>query len=111
MNKKYIIKKSAEFSKIINKKKRLSSKYYTIYYIENNYDNPRFGISIGKKNANAVLRNKNKRQTKEIIVKLLKTFNYNVDCIIIMKKDGIEKSFIEKTEDLNFLFQKLSKKE
>lgn len=111
MKKKNIIKKNQEFAKIISMKKRFSSENMTIYYIKNNLSYPRFGISIGKKNANAVYRNKNKRQLKEIITKKIPDFEKNVDCIIIMKKAGIDKTFIEKKEDLENLINKLNKKE
>lgn len=111
MKKEYIVKKTAEFSRIINKKQRINGNLMVLYYEKNKLDHPRFGISIGKKNANAVYRNKNKRQLKEIISKNLKEFKKNADCIIIMKKVGIDKTFAEKEQDLIKILNKLGQKE
>ena len=65
MKKKEIIKKSNDYTKVINKNNKLKNKYYSLFYIKS--DNTLFGISIPKKIGNAVIRNKNKRQIKNII--------------------------------------------
>ena len=62
MKKKEIIKKSNDYTKVINKNNKLKNKYYSLFYIKS--DNTLFGISIPKKIGNAVIRNKNKRQIK-----------------------------------------------
>jgi|SRR5690554_6086246 len=79
MKKKYIIKKNYHIQKIIADKKSYANKCFIIYKKENNLDYFRFVVSIGKKIGNAVVRNKFKRQIKDII--------YQNKCEIIKKYD------------------------
>ena len=69
MNKKYLIRKNLEFQEIIKSCKNKKSKLYVIYYRKNNNNYNRYGISVGKKVGNAVIRNKLKRQIKDILRK------------------------------------------
>ena len=67
MKKINIVNKNLEFNDIINSGKKGVSKYFYIYIKENNYPYNRYGIAISKKIGNAVVRNKFKRQVKDII--------------------------------------------
>ena len=67
MKKINIIKESKKFDKIIHTGNLLRSKYYILYYLNNNDDKYHFGISVGKKISNkAVIRNKFKRRLKKL---------------------------------------------
>lgn len=89
MKKKNIIKESREFTEIINNKKRKTNQYYSIYYRPNNTQN-RYGISIPKKTGVAVIRNKIKRQIKNIIDTNEKNIQKNFDYVIIVRKDILD---------------------
>ena len=67
MKKINIVKKNEDFDYIIKNGKILKNKYFTIYYIPETRDKYRIGITVPKKIGKAVLRNKIKRQIKEII--------------------------------------------
>lgn len=86
MKKKNIIRKTEEFSKIINEKHRQNNKYFTVYYQPKTKEENRFGISIPKKITNAVNRNKIKRRIKAIIDSNFKN-KIKKDYLIIAKKD------------------------
>lgn len=109
MNKKEIIKKSYEVSKIINTSTNIKNKYFTIFYRKNNNDT-RFLISIPKKTGKAVIRNKIKRQLKNIIDKNKKNIKKGYDYVIIVKGGIIDLTFLEKQQELNLLFNKIGEK-
>ena len=67
MNKEKILKKSQEYTNIIQKGKNIKNKYFKIFYLPNN--TTLYGITIPKKVGNAVIRNKLKRQIKNILEK------------------------------------------
>ena len=98
MKKKNIVKQNYEYNRIIKNNKPLKYKDYIIYKEETFDNNYKFGISVGKKLGNAVVRNKLKRQIKNIIDS--KCYEKSFNCIIILRKGVIDKKFEEMKEDL-----------
>ena len=98
MNKDYIVKKNYEIQKIIKNNKKLSSKYFVVYYINNKGIHDRYCISISKKIGNAVIRNTYKRKIKDILMK--NNFNKNCDYVIIVKKSILNESYDNIKNDL-----------
>lgn len=88
MKKKNIVKENRDFSKIMHQTKPYRTHAFLIFVKYNTNSDYRFGISISKKIGNAVVRNKLKRQIKDIIDK--KDYQNNFDCIIILK-EGVKK--------------------
>ena len=97
-----IIKRRRRKGRIKNNR---SFKYkdYIIYKERKSNDVYKFGISVSKKIGNAVVRNKLKRQIKNIIDK--KCYENSFNCIIILRKGILEKSFSEMSEDLYCAFK------
>lgn len=95
MKKREIVKKNQEFKEIIKNKKRFSNNLFVIYYNENKYNKKRYGISVSKKIGNAVVRNKIKRQIKNIIDKNQNIFKNNQDYIIIVRKEILNYNYNE----------------
>jgi len=84
MKKKFVIKKYSEFQEIRkNCKNKITSKF-TIYFKKNDYEYTRVGLIVGKKNGIAVIRNKIKRQVREILTKEL-DFKEKIDLIVVIK--------------------------
>ena len=106
MKKKNILKKSIDFDRIIKKNKSYKYKDYIIYVEKVEDSTYHFGLSVGKKIGNAVIRNKIKRQLKTIIDK--NNYENGINCIIIVRKGLLEKSFSEKENDLIEAFKKLN---
>lgn len=106
MKKKNIIRKNLDFDKIIKNNRSYKYKDYIIYVEKTDNEDYHFGLSVGKKIGNAVTRNKIKRQLKSIIDE--KNYEKGINCIIIVRKGVLEKSFSEKREDLICAFKKLN---
>lgn len=104
MKKINILQKNEEFSRIIKKQK--ANRYHDYYiYIETVDNSSKFGISIGKKIGNAVVRNKIKRQIKSIIDK--NAYQNSFNCIIIVRKSVLDRSFQEMSDDIYNIFSSL----
>lgn len=108
MKKGNIIRKNKEFEAIIKNRKRLTNNYFSIYYIE--AMNNKYGISVSKKYfKTAVLRNKIKRQLKDIIDKNDMPNGY--EYVIIVKESLINLTYQEiKYEFLNLIYRLKEKK-
>lgn len=108
MKKKEIIKKSDDYTKIIKQNNKLKNKYYSLFYTKAN--NTLFGISIPKKIGNAVVRNKNKRQIKNIIDNNKNNIQNNYNYVIIIRKEILSLSYKDKEKELIDLFKKIGEK-
>ncbi len=95
MKKLNIVKENKDFTKIINNKKYVVNNNFSIYYIDNDLNRKRFGITVSKKLGNAVKRNKIKRQLKNIIDKNEKIFQNSKDYIIIVRRGILNCNFQE----------------
>lgn len=109
MKKINILKESYDFDRIIKNNKPYKYKDYIIY-IERINDreltkNYKFGFSVGKKIGHAVVRNKIKRQLKAIVDK--KDYQNNFNCIIIVGRGILTRSFSEMEQNLLKAFETL----
>lgn len=105
MKKQNIIKSNQDFDRIIKNNYSYKYKDYIIYIERNNNLDYKFGLSVGKKVGNAVTRNRIKRQLKSIIDK--NNYEKGINCIIIVRKGILERSFTTMEKDLNDVFEKL----
>ena len=106
MKKINILKNNMDFNRIIKNNKPYKYKDYVIYIEKSNNDIYHFGFSIGKKIGNAVVRNKIKRQIKSIIDK--KNYQNGFNCIIMVRKGILTKTFLEMELDLLTLFRNIN---
>jgi len=93
MKKVNILKENYEYNRIIKDFKPFKYRDYIIYVEKKEPSIYKFGFSIGKKIGNAVVRNKIKRQLKNILDK--KVYKNNFNCIIIVGKGILSRSFEE----------------
>ena len=107
MKKLNIIKKPDEINNCLKNGKLLKNKYYYLYYINNETKYYRFCICVSKKLGNAVVRNKNKRQIKDIIDKSNLVFSRDNDYVIILRKEISSASFEDKKKYLLDILCKL----
>ena len=108
MKKKEVVKNNREFDAIIKTGKYQKNNEFIIYYIENNNEYNRFGISVGKKIGNAVTRNYYKRIVRNICDKNKNLYSKRKDYIIIVRKgvtlldfNEINQSFVSLIEKIN----------
>ena len=109
MKKINIIKKEQEFTEIINNCSYRKNPYFVIYYRKNDKYN-RYGISVPKKTGKANIRNKVKRQVKNIIDIHEKNIKNPYDYVIIIRKRLIELTYHQIEENLINLMNKIGEK-
>lgn len=103
MKKLNILKEKKDFDRIIKNNKPVKYKDYVIYYEKVEQGNYHFGFSVGKKIGNAVTRNRIKRQLKSIVDK--KDYQKDFNCIIIVGRGILERSFNEMQDNLFHAFK------
>jgi len=106
-----IVKNNYEFNNIIKVGKCIKNNYFIIYYKNNDLEKYRFGISVGKKIGNAVIRNKYKRKIRSIIDNNKKYYQKNLDYIIIMRKACLDAEYKEIEQKCISLIKEIQKKE
>ncbi len=107
MKKEYRIKQSKEIETILRKKQSSGNKHYIIYVTKNHETKHfRLAMSVSKKIGNAVVRNRLKRQIKNIIQQNSEHIkNYNI--FIIARKDCIDIVHKERVNSIARLLKKL----
>ena len=106
MNKEKIIKDSAIFTEIINKGNSVKNKYFSIFYDKSDKDN-KYGITIPKKVGKANIRNKLKRQVKNIIMTNENLFQNNLNYVIIIKEATLTLDYSDMARELLDLIKKV----
>jgi len=106
------LNRSKDFLRIL-KKKKLSTKYYTIYFDKNSKQlNKYLNISfvMKKKIGNAVTRNKIKRKLKFAIQKISKEsklIDLNYTYVIFGKNNVYKDKFVDVLNEVNETFKKI----
>lgn len=103
MKKKERVKSNILFNEIIEKGKKVSNKYFTIFFLAKKEVKPLFGVTAPKRAGNAVIRNKLKRQTRALIQNTKLMFKNNRNYIIIIKDACLSASHKDKLEALKSL--------
>ena len=98
-----MVKKHSDFDDIIHTGNLLKNNAYIMYNKVNDLNYTRFGIAVGNKIGDAHIRNRVKRQVREIITSNKKLFKNNMDYIIIVKKSVLNMDF----ETMNKLMNSL----
>lgn len=92
------ILKYPEFSEIITSTFYLKTSHFVVHYRANNAEKSRIGISVSKRNGNAVMRNRIKRQIRSIIARNF-DLSKAIDIVIIARVSYDPTQFhLEETE-------------
>lgn len=95
---------SKEFDRIIQKRRFKASKSFTVYFKEKEKDESRYGIAVSKKLGNAVVRNKTKRQIRNMLRASDKK-SHKLDYIIMIRRGYFAKTYEENQKDLEKLLK------
>ncbi|BDV03821.1 MAG: hypothetical protein HPPSJP_5420 [Candidatus Hepatoplasma scabrum] len=104
MKKIYSLKNKQLFQKILMEGKKVYNEYFLIFYFS--ADETKIGISIPKKHGNAVFRNKQKRQIKNIIAKFSNLNLLKKNLVIIAKPNFYNLDFKKKEQIIINLLNK-----
>jgi len=107
MKKEHIVKENRDFSTIIKIGTCIKDKNLVIYYKDNEFNKARFGISVGTKVGKAHIRNKLKRQIRNIVDNYKNSYSKSKDYIIIVRKACLECTFKEIETSYQKLFEKI----
>lgn len=97
MNKKYSLRKNEEIEKLVKKRKTKGTKNFLLYFDKN--EETKIAISVSKKLGNAVFRNKQKRQIKDIIRRNIEKIE-GIKILIVLKEKGTLLSYQEKEKEI-----------
>ena len=109
------LNQSKDFLKIL-KKKRINTKYFTVYFDKNSKNNPNKFLNISfvmkKIVGNAVTRNKIKRKLKSAVQKIAKEkelINLNYTYVIFGKNNVYKEKFAFVIDEVNETFKKIKR--
>ena len=108
MNKDYIIKESKIFDEIIKKCPSKKNKSFILFYRTKKESFSKYGIAAPKKLG--VTRNKMKRRTRAIVSDFQKNYKNAFDCIIIIRRDSLDKKYESLKEELFSLLLNINSK-
>ena len=84
------LKKPSEYKKVFDKPVKSSDSYFTLLATRNDFDHPRLGLAIAKKNVRkAVDRNIIKRTVRENF-RLKQQSIGNIDIVVLARKEAID---------------------
>jgi ribonuclease P protein component len=84
------LKKPAEYKKVFAKPVKSSDMYFTLLAIKNDFDHPRLGLAIAKKNIKkAVHRNVIKRAVRENF-RIQQQSLGNIDIVVLARREAVD---------------------
>jgi len=84
------LKKPAEYKKVFARPVKSSDTYFTLLAIKNDFDHPRLGLAIAKKNIRkAVHRNMIKRTVRENF-RIQQQSLGNIDIVVLARREAVD---------------------
>ena len=101
------IKDKREIVSVVRKGKTLKETPYVVHFIKNELSVCRVGLSVSKRNGNAVTRNRIKRQTRAMCDSLIDYSSHTFDVVIVIKPEFTNSTFDDNKTKLNILLSKI----
>ena len=100
------LKKRYQFNYVYKSGEHYSSEHIVLYVVSSKTKNIKIGLAVTKKVGHAVVRNRVRRQLREIIKKQIPTLKQSFNIIVVARENVTEASF----EKISNEFFKLIKK-
>ncbi len=97
------VKANTDFKKVVHNGRFLKCSSFIVHFLENDFAYSRVGISASTKLGNAVIRNRIRRQIRSMCDTLIDYNKRNIDFVIIVKNDYLNKTFEQNKELLAHL--------
>ena len=101
------VKDRQDFVLTVRKGRTLKETPYIVHYLENDQSVCRVGLSVSKRNGNAVMRNRMKRQTRAMCDSLIDYSSHAFDVVIVVKAEFLNSDFESNKKSLNNLLSKI----
>lgn len=107
LSQKFRLAKREDFKKVFQKGKKDFNVFFGLRYLINNLENCRFAVVVSTKvSKKAVIRNKLKRQTREIIKSVLDKFDNNFDIIVNILPKAVDGDYHQLEKELLTILKK-----
>lgn len=100
MKKALRLTKNLEFINIYKSGRRVSSPFFVMYIKKNDLSYSRLGVSVSKKVGKSVVRNKIKRQIKEIVRQNYDFINSGWDIVFSVKPAAVQLSYAQMEKEI-----------
>jgi len=104
VKRKFRLTSTTDFKRVRRKGKSFAHPLVVVIVLPNDTGSSRFGISAGRSVGNAVLRNRSKRQIREVIRLLIPQIQVGWDIVILARKPMVNASFREIEAAIHQLF-------
>ena len=106
MEQKNRLKKRKQFKWTFKNGKSLSEKHISIIFVNSKTKDTKIGFSVTKKVGKAVVRNKKKRQMKEVVSKHIGAICNHLTIIFVAKPSIVEADYFQIEQDILSLIKK-----
>lgn len=106
MKKALRLTKNLEFINVYKSGRRISSPFFVMYIKKNDLGYSRLGVSVSKKVGKSVVRNKIKRQIKEIIRKNYDFINSGLDIVFSVKPAAVQLNYAQIEKEIISLLKR-----
>ena len=86
------LRRNEDFTKVVKEGRTFKNSSFVIHVNKNSLNLTRIGLSVSRKNGDAVTRNKIKRQLRAMVIDFVKQ-NNPIDVVIIVRADYLNNNY------------------
>jgi len=107
VDRRYRLRNNADFEKVYKYGRSLANKYLVLKYKRADFSILRFGFSVSKKYGGAVLRNRIRRQLKDIVRKRIPRIKSGHDLVFLVRQEARNATYIELAHAVDNLLKRV----
>ncbi len=101
-----LLKKNREFLRVYQRGRVVAGRYCVLYFLSNEDNNTRVGISVSKKVGNSVVRHRLKRLYKEVFRLNYDSIKEGMDIVVIIRRKAISRDYHQCQSDFMGVLKK-----